>query len=110
MYACLQHIDTAGNYGSEEFIGEALSELLSIGAIKREDIFLTTKLETDQHAREAVEPALRESLRKLRVEWVDLYLVHWPITDKPGPTLQPSMQVRHTAVCAFVHERGFWCV
>lgn len=67
-------IDTATIYNNEEAIGEALQEAFAAG-IKREDVFITTKLwQTD---REDVEGALRLSLKKLKLEYIDLYLIHW---------------------------------
>ena len=69
-----RHIDTAKVYNNESQIGEALQEVFAAG-IKREDIFVTTKLTgVDKHD---VESALREGLKKLQLDYVDLYLVHW---------------------------------
>jgi diketogulonate reductase-like aldo/keto reductase len=65
------HIDTAGAYGNEDMVGRAIE---NYG--KREDIFITTKL---RNARQAdAEAAFEESLEKLRTDYVDLYLIHWP--------------------------------
>ncbi len=89
----MQHIDTAVTYGNEAEVGDGLRPALESGALQREDLFVTTKLWSDQHAKDAVVPALRESLKKLRLDFVDLFLVHWPITDHHGPTLEPPMQV-----------------
>ena len=69
-----RHIDTAKVYQNEEAIGEALEECMAAG-IRREDLFITTKLWHDDYHN--VEAACRESLRKLRLDYVDLYLVHW---------------------------------
>ena len=89
----MQHIDTAVTYGNEAEVGDGLRPALESGAVQREDLFVTTKLWSDQHAKDAVVPVLRESLKKLRLDFVDLFLVHWPITDHHGPTLEPPMQV-----------------
>ena len=81
-----RHIDTASFYANEEIIGEALKEIFSTTSIKREDIFIVTKLWHTQY--EDVEAALKLSLQKLGVEYVDVYLIHWPIhffTEKPMP-------------------------
>ena len=83
-------------------MGDGLRPHLESGDVNREDLFVTTKLWSDQHAKDAVEPALRESLRKLKLDYVDLFLVHWPITDQHGATLQPPMQVR---VCPVLWNR-----
>ncbi|CAH0716774.1 unnamed protein product, partial [Brenthis ino] len=67
-----KHIDTAWIYKIEDQVGKGLK------GVKREDVFVTTKLWNDKHARDAVVPALRESLRNLQLDYVDLYLIHWP--------------------------------
>lgn len=69
-----RHIDTAMIYGNEEDIGEALAEVMAAG-IKREDLYITTKLwHTDKND---IEGAIKTSLKKLKLDYVDLYLVHW---------------------------------
>ncbi|KAK3415009.1 hypothetical protein EUGRSUZ_H00584 [Eucalyptus grandis] len=80
-----RHFDTAATYGSEEVLGRAVAEALDRGLIKnRGDIFITTKLWcTDAHPG-LVLPALKKSLRKLGLEYVDLYLIHWPVRVKEG--------------------------
>ena len=70
-----RHIDTASIYKNEEFIGNALQEVFATGPLKREDIYITTKLFANEY--EDVEGALRASLAKLQTDYVDLYLVHW---------------------------------
>ncbi|KAI0373894.1 Aldo/keto reductase [Pilatotrama ljubarskyi] len=80
-----RHLDTAANYGNERSVGKALKE----AGIPREEIFLTTKLDQKDHGR--VESALDTSLAKLGVDYVDLYLMHWPMAfDETGRTLQPE--------------------
>ena len=71
-------IDTACYYENEEIVGWALQECFERG-VKREDIFITTKLRDKDSAN--VQEALKESLKKLQVDYVDLYLIHWMITD-----------------------------
>jgi len=70
-----RHIDTASIYQNEGVIGEALQEVFATGKVKREEVFITTKLWQDE--REDVEGALRRSLAKLKLDYVDLYLIHW---------------------------------
>jgi len=70
-----RHIDTASVYQNEGGIGEALQEVFATGKVKREEVFITTKLWQDE--REDVEGALRRSLAKLKLDYVDLYLIHW---------------------------------
>lgn len=79
-----RHIDTAAVYGNEEEIGEALAEVFAEGKIKREDVFITSKLWNDAHLEGDVLPALQESLTKLQLDYLDLYLIHWPVAFKHG--------------------------
>ncbi|XP_048002214.1 aldo-keto reductase AKR2E4-like isoform X1 [Leguminivora glycinivorella] len=74
-----RHIDTAHIYDTEDQVGRAIKKKIDDGTVKREDLFVTTKLWNDAHAREAVEPALRRSLQKLGLKYIDLYLIHWPV-------------------------------
>lgn len=69
-----RHIDTAAIYGNEEGVGAAIAD----SGIPREDLFITTKLWNDRHDGDEPRAALRESLDKLGLDAVDLYLVHWP--------------------------------
>ena len=62
-----RHLDTAQAYGNEAEIGVALTELFKKGTVQRDDLFITTKLWSNNHARDAVEPSLRESLQKLQL-------------------------------------------
>ena len=84
IYAGYRHIDTAKNYGNEEIIGEALTEIFAEGEIFREDIFITSKLWNDAHAFGQVIPALQDSLKKLKLDYLDLYLIHWPVAFRNG--------------------------
>ena len=72
-----QHIDTAEMYKNEQDIGKALQELLKSGAVKREDLFVTSKLWTEHHPGDQVRPGLMDSLARLQLEYLDLYLIHW---------------------------------
>lgn len=76
-----RHIDTAAAYGNEEAVGAALRA----SGLPREEIFVTTKLWNSNHGRELAERAIGESLDKLGLEFVDLYLIHWP---RPARGLQ----------------------
>lgn len=76
-----RHIDAAYVYGNEDEVGEGLAEAFKAGLVKREDIFVTTKLWCTYHTR--VEEALDLSLKSLGLEYVDSYLMHWPIPMNP---------------------------
>ncbi|KAK0661963.1 D-galacturonate reductase [Lasiodiplodia hormozganensis] len=76
-----RHIDCAYMYGNEGEVGEALKEAFAAGIVKREDVFITTKLWCTFHSR--VEENLDESLRRLGLDYVDLYLMHWPVPMNP---------------------------
>lgn len=77
-----RHIDTAAIYGNETGVGRALAQ----GGIARDELYVTTKLWNDKHETASVRPALEESLTKLGLDHVDLYLIHWPSTVKHGDT------------------------
>lgn len=79
-----KHFDCAPIYGNEKEIGAAFSEAFTNGLVKREDIFVTSKLWCDSHERQNILPALRQTLSDLQLEYLDLYLVHWPIAIKHG--------------------------
>lgn len=73
-----RHIDTAMIYENEEPVGRAIRE----SGVNREDIFVTTKLWNDDIKQDNAQGALNTSLKKLGLDYIDLYLVHWPIKDK----------------------------
>lgn len=80
-----RHIDCAAIYGNEKEIGTALKSVFDGGVVKREDVFLTSKLWNSNHAKDAVEPALKQTLADLQVDYLDLYLMHWPVaTSEDG--------------------------
>jgi diketogulonate reductase-like aldo/keto reductase len=81
-----RYIDTAHVYQNEEVIGRALAKIFAKGVIKRSDLWITTKLWNFNRRPGLVEPALRASLGRLGLEYVDLYLIHWPVSVPPQPS------------------------
>ncbi|XP_003696050.2 aldo-keto reductase family 1 member A1-B [Apis florea] len=84
-----RHIDTAYFYQNEKEIGEAIQAKIKDGTVKREDLFITTKLWNNFHKQESVVPICKKSLENLGLSYVDLYLVHWPFAFKEGDDLLP---------------------
>ena len=64
-------------YKNETEIGKGLHELFKSGAVKREDLFVTSKLWTEHHPSDQVRPGLMDTLSRLQLDYVDLYLIHW---------------------------------
>lgn len=78
-----RHIDCAYVYGNESAIGEALQQYFTDHNLKREDIWLTSKLWNTAHLAKDVKPALQETLDALQTDYLDLYLMHWPVAFQP---------------------------
>jgi len=74
LEAGYRHIDTAAIYGNEVSIGKAIKD----SGVPRETLFVTSKLWNDKHSYEGAKEALAESLEKLQLDYLDLYLIHWP--------------------------------
>lgn len=96
-----RHIDCAAVYGNEELIGEVLEEATGRG-LPREELWITSKLWNDMHAEEDVVPAFMRSLRDLRVDYLDLYLVHWPFANHHPP--HADVESRAPGAKPYVHE------
>lgn len=89
--AGFRHIDTAWYYGTEKYVGQALKELFDEGIVKREDVFITTKVWPSFY--HSPEKSLDISLRELGLDYVDLFLQHWPIALSGGPDGTPAKPV-----------------
>jgi len=79
-----RHIDCAAIYQNEGEVGEALAEAFAKGLVTREELFVTSKLWNNAHKKADVLPAIEQSLNDLQLDYVDLYLIHWPIAFKAG--------------------------
>lgn len=85
LKAGYRHLDCACDYGNEKGVGRGLQKAIGEGICARADVFVTSKLWNTYHRREHVEPACRRTLTDIGLEYVDLYLVHFPIAMKFVP-------------------------
>ena len=92
-----RHIDCASIYGNEAEIGAALAGSLAEGLVRRDELWITSKLWNDCHAPEQVRPALERTLADLQLDHLDLYLIHWPVVHRHG-VLMPSVAVDQVAL------------
>lgn len=86
LKAGYRHIDTAHIYGTEPMVGKGIKN----AGVPRDQIFITTKLWNNRHDPKSVEKSLDDSLRELGVDYVDLYLMHWPAPFKDGEDKFPK--------------------
>lgn len=77
-----RHIDAAWIYLNEEEVGRGIAEAIAAGDVTRDQLWVTTKLWNDCHAPEHVQPALERSLGLLGLDYIDLYLMHWPVAHR----------------------------
>ncbi|BDA45305.1 probable NADPH-dependent aldo-keto reductase, chloroplastic [Coccomyxa sp. Obi] len=100
LKAGYRHIDCASHYLNEPAIGNGLHAALKAKYAKRENLFITSKLWNTDHAAEDVRPALEATLHDLRTPYLDLYLIHWPVTEpqKKGDRIDPGIRETWTAM------------
>ena len=89
LEAGFRHLDCAERYRNEEAVGDAMQEVFEAGTVRREDVFVTTKLWNSNHRPERVRPAFEASLRRLKLEHLDCYLIHTPFAFQPGEEQDP---------------------
>jgi len=89
LEAGFRQLDASERYRNEKEVGEAVREVFEAGKIKREEVFIATKLWNNNHRPERVKPAFEASLKRLQLDYVDLYLIHTPFAFQPGDEQDP---------------------
>ncbi len=89
MEAGFRHLDCAERYRNEAAVGEAIQDAFRAGTLRREDLFVTTKLWNTNHRPERVKPAFDASRRRLQLDTIDCYIVHTPFAFQPGDEQDP---------------------
>jgi len=90
LEAGFRHLDCAERYRNEAAVGDAIQEAFKAGALRREELFVTTKLWNTNHRPERVKPAFDASCRRLQLDYIDCYIIHTPFAFQPGDTLHPG--------------------
>ena len=96
-----RHIDCAAVYGNEHLIGPVLTEAMA-GGLRRDELWITSKLWNDCHAEADVIPAFRRSLTDLQLDYLDLYLIHWPFPNHHAPGVDVSSRAADAK--PYIHE------
>jgi alcohol dehydrogenase (NADP+) len=96
-----RHFDCAAVYSNEHLIGQSLKQVMASG-VKREDLWITSKLWNDKHAEEDVIPACKKSLKDLGLEYLDLYLIHWPFPNHHAKGVDVTSRDHHAK--PYIHE------
>ncbi|TWT82750.1 2,5-diketo-D-gluconic acid reductase B [Planctomycetes bacterium CA13] len=96
-----RHFDCAAVYGNEAYIGKSLKQITD-GGVKRESLWINSKLWNDKHAEEDVIPACKQSLKDLQLDYIDLYFVHWPFPNFHAPGC--DITSRSADAKPYIHE------
>jgi diketogulonate reductase-like aldo/keto reductase len=89
LEAGFRQLDASERYRNESEVGEAIQDVFQAGKIKRSELFIATKLWNNNHRPERVKPAFEASLKRLQLDYVDLYLIHTPFAFQPGDEQDP---------------------
>jgi diketogulonate reductase-like aldo/keto reductase len=105
LLAGYRHIDTAAGYGNEAGVGQAVHA----AGLQRDDVYITTKCSNDDHGFEQAKRALHASLKRLEMEHVDLYLIHWPMpaVDKYVETWQALVELQRDGLTRSIGVSNF---
>jgi diketogulonate reductase-like aldo/keto reductase len=98
-----RHIDTARAYGNEQDVGEAISA----SGISRDKIFVTTKLWNDDHGFNSTLSAFDTSLKNLGTDYIDLFLIHWPVPEKRAETWRAFEKIARNGKCRAIGVSNF---
>jgi alcohol dehydrogenase (NADP+) len=96
-----RHFDCASVYGNQDLIGKSMKSISDIG-VRRQDLWITSKLWNDKHGEDDVIPVCEKSLRDLRLDYLDLYLVHWPFPNHHPPGCDVGS--RNPNAVPYIHE------
>jgi len=96
-----RHFDCASVYGNEKEIGASLQKIMS-GGIKRQDLWVTSKLWNDKHSEKDVIPTFKQTLKDLKLDYLDLYLIHWPFPNHHAPGVDVNSRDPHAV--PYIHE------
>jgi len=102
-----RHIDAAAVYGNEKEVGAGIAAAIRSG-VRRADIFVTSKLWNTKHGAKDVVPALQKTLSDLGLEYLDLFLVHWPLTMRAGDNMFPKKEDGSPDYGRFVPHGETW--
>lgn len=109
-----RHIDCASVYMNEAEIGRVLAQLIKEGVVRRDELWITSKVWNDAHGAGEVVAACEKSLKDLQLDYLDLYLVHWPFPNYHAPGCDgdarnpASRPYRHEATCRYGVKWNSW--
>ena len=118
IQAGYRHLDCAAAYGNEELVGMGIQDGLRKTGLSRSDLWITSKLWNDHHEPKRVEKGIDETLKKLGLDYLDLYHMHWPVGSDDGENkvdyldtweamqgLAKKGKTKHLGVCNFDYEQ-----